>query len=123
MHQLVPGHVVPVPRKRGPLERLATWPYACACGASLVQLTHRGRFLQCPRCNILYHKHPNAGIEPVWVAKDNSTTLLSDIDTSHLQNIVGYMFLRSDWRENYRQIMLGELERRLEEEKADGPST
>lgn len=93
------------------------------CKRQLVELTHRGRFFQCPRCSILYQKHRDAGIEPVWVTKANESLPISQIPMSHLQHIVGLLLLRTDWREHYRKVMIDELELRMEEEQADEQST
>jgi hypothetical protein len=101
------------------------FPHACVgCGAEIPDLQYRADpWVKCRPCGITYKKHPGYGVEPVWVTKDNQWLPITEINTSHLRNIVGNLLLRPGWRESYRQIMIDELELRLEEEKADGPPT
>lgn len=97
-------------------------PYVCVgCSHAVQELSHNGMYLQCNICRILYKKHRNAGIEPVWVTETKEVLPISEIPLAHLRNIIGLMLIHSDWCESYRKPMLDELELRLEQEKADGP--
>ena len=104
---------MPIPRQRGPLEKLASFPYACRCGTPLQELSHQGRHFHCDSCKILYKKHRDHGIEPVWITRDNRCLPLSEIETRHLKNIVGKMVVQGGWREQYMGLLLAELELRL----------
>lgn len=84
----------------------------------------RGRLRQCDSCGVLYKKHDNYGIEPVWATKDNQTLVLSEIPLKHLRAIIGLLIVKANWRESYREIMINELEKRLsEEDNANGTPT
>ena len=124
VHQVVPGHVVPLSRKRGPLETLFSWPYACVCGMEIQEMAHHGRLFECRDCKLLYKKHRDHGIEPVWATKDNQVLPISEIPLKHLKAIVGLLLIKHNWRESYRKLMIDELEKRLsEEDNANGTST
>jgi len=100
----------------------------CGVTAPMSALPNSPGYYRCDECGVWYRSHGDRGLghafEVAWADRGNRWCLLGEMGTSHIQNIIALMLVKPNWRERYRGIMIGELEKRLwEEDRANGAPT
>ena len=69
--------------------------------------------LYCTKCKIRIGRADAISGEPLWITRTGSVIPIKKLETSHLQNCIGLIFVRGgSWRGHMLGLLVEELERR-----------